>query len=43
MINGLQVVLYYPLMNVLAPSNLIVLQKVVMLILTFEMVPGEVY
>lgn len=43
MINGLQVVLYYPLMHILAPSNLVVLQKVVMLILTFEMIPGDVY
>jgi hypothetical protein len=36
-------VLYFPLMNIFAPSNLGVIQKVTMLILTFEMVPGEVY
>jgi hypothetical protein len=43
MINGLQVVLYFPLMNIFAPSNLGVLQKVVMLILTFEVIPGDLY
>jgi hypothetical protein len=43
MIEGLQVVLYFPLMNIFAPSNLGVIQKVTMLILTFEMIPGEVY
>jgi hypothetical protein len=43
MIEGLQIVLYYPLMNVYAPSNLGVIQKVTMLILTFEIIPGEVY
>jgi len=43
MIEGLQVVLYYPMMYVMAPSNLGVLQKVVMLIVTFEVIPGEVY
>jgi hypothetical protein len=30
-------------MNIFAPSNLGVIQKVTMLILTFEMVPGDVY
>ena len=43
MIEGLQVVLYYPMMYVMAPSNLGVLQKIVMLIVTFEVIPGDVY
>lgn len=43
MINGLQIVMYFPLMNVQAPSNLGVIQKVTMLILTFEIVPGDLY
>jgi len=43
MIEGLQVVLYYPMMYVMAPSNLGVLQKVVMLIVTFEVIPGDLY
>jgi hypothetical protein len=43
MINGLQLVLYFPLMNVFPPSNLGVLHNVVMLILTFEMIPGDLY
>jgi len=43
MIEGLQVILYFPMMYVMAPSNLGILQKVVMLIVTFEVIPGEVY
>jgi len=43
MIEGLQVILYFPMMYVMAPSNLGVLQKVVMLIVTFEIVPGDLY
>jgi hypothetical protein len=31
------------MMNILAPSNMVILQKVVMLILTFEIIPGELY
>jgi hypothetical protein len=30
-------------MNIFAPSNLGVIQKVVMLILTFEVIPGDLY
>jgi len=43
MIEGLQVIVYYPMMNVRAPSNLGILQTVVMLVVTFEIVPGELY
>ena len=43
MIEGLQVVLYYPMMYVMAPSNLGTLHKVLMLIVTFEVIPGDVY
>ena len=43
MIEGLQIILYFPLMYVMAPSNLGILHKIVMLIVTFEIIPGNVY
>jgi len=43
MIEGLQIVVYYPMMYVMAPANLGVLQQVVMLIVTFEVIPGDLY
>ena len=43
MIEGLQVIVYYPLMNVRAPSNLGIVQTVVMLVVTFEIIPGDLY
>jgi len=43
MIEGLQIVVYYPMLNVHAPSNMGILQTVVMLIVTFEIVPGDLY
>jgi len=43
MIEGLQIILYFPLMYVMAPSNLGILHKLVMLIVTFEIIPGNIY